>query len=74
MAQKKRISQPTGTNKTNEKHHLTVISSSAPGTPQQAMLDLRIEKQVQRDGIDMGVLWLSRNSRGNGSILTLSSC
>jgi len=33
-----------------------MIFSGVTGTPQQATLDLRIEKQVQRDGIDMGVL------------------
>lgn len=32
------------------------ISVGAPAAPQQVEMDLRIEKQVERDGIDMGVL------------------
>jgi len=56
MAQEKKIPQKPGARKIKNNNMLATISSGAPGTPQQAMLDLRIEKQVQRDGIDMGVL------------------
>jgi hypothetical protein len=56
MAKSKKITQKLSSKNPNNKHHLMPISSGALATPQQAEMDLRIEKQVERDGIDMGVL------------------
>ena len=56
MAQEKKIPQKLGSRTIKNNNKLYTISGGATGTPQQAVLDLRIEKQVQRDGIDMGVL------------------
>jgi len=54
MAQEKKVPQKTGVRKIKHNNKLDTIFGGQPGSPQQAVLDLRIEKQVHRDGIDMG--------------------
>ena len=56
MAREKKIPQQRASRKINKNDSLMEISSSGSATPQQTEMDLRIEKQVERDGIDMGVL------------------
>jgi hypothetical protein len=56
MAKAKKITPKLSAKKPNDDHHLMPITSGALATPQQTEMDLRIEKQVERDGIDMGVL------------------
>lgn len=47
MAQGRKISQALATQNSHNNNRLNVISDGAAATPQQAALDLRIEKQVQ---------------------------
>jgi hypothetical protein len=56
MAQEKKIPQKLGGRTIKNNNKLDTILGGALGTSQQTVLDLRIEKQVERDGIDMGVL------------------
>lgn len=42
--------------KMNDNKDLEMKVSDLPNTPKQLSIDLRVEKQVKRDGIDMGVL------------------
>jgi len=56
MAKSKKIMQQPAIKKLNNKHNLMPISSDAPDASKQVEMDLHVEKQVERDGIDMGVL------------------
>ena len=56
MAKSKKIMQQPAIKKLNNKHNLMPISSDAPDASKQVEMDLQVEKQVERDGIDMGVL------------------
>jgi hypothetical protein len=56
MAQGRKISPALAAQNSRTNNKLSLKFGGAAATPEQATLDLRIEKQVQRDGIDMGVL------------------
>jgi hypothetical protein len=56
MTPDKKITDEPNGGKIKKNRSLKAISSDLPNAPKQIEMNLRIEKQVERDGIDMGVL------------------
>jgi hypothetical protein len=56
MAQEKQSTRQGARKNINKNNTVALFRASESATPQQVEMDLRIEKQVERDGVEMGVL------------------